>query len=747
MLTIILGILVFALGAGGQCVPRGETYNMPATDPVTLTEEIKPENLIRGFFMLFTIIRKEMFYTVNSSVSLTSSGDPGCSLLAEGIALDKLQNFPSDWGIPLMTNIRLFGSRFYIPDNSSHTLVTPSQFLGLIEILGLKSEVQMTGHPRVVAHLSRKVLTNFDRMEANTCEMDKLSINLRLRLQQQLAAVEKVWKKFRAVLSFYGQQKRFDNLDQCAGSTNLSVKELISLPVAVFDTCINKIMISAPTSGSSDTRKPRNINLLSTLLGEGDEIIKIENTISGAISTFNADFKRVENFSHQVKSSLQTLDAELFTLLASEEKIKSHMIDLEMELVTTKNRLEYIVVKLQHIGSINQMLTETRLPETLEDLERGALHRNICKLDTCETGIHTTIKNDTIYLHRTLVQLIPVQRYLVECKAISSFKISQYHNLVATRTDMGNFLINTTLVNESDLSNETVVNSELRTLKVAELHLGVFNVFGRNLQCMKKMEFSLNGELLSCNPLEVFVLPPEYIVAYGKRELSEHKIERNGQKKVLQTWMGSYSFDNMLREGDLDNDDVVTLLHPYLDDFLFDESANIDIASLSVISGGTILLGACFTMLCCCCCQPYRQCTVSLCTWLGGIIYRGCTTKKYRINKQEEAQTRELDKENQELRKDNERSRITLENTLRENEVVNEALRILGMNEGTMDPVNASNVLDKSTESGEIKDGVKRKCDERRAQPHRKFVTFSSANNRAVAHLGDGMGEKGKDKQ
>ena len=84
---------------------------------------------------------------------------------------------------------------------------------------------------------------------------------------------------------------------------------------------------------------------------------------------------------------------------------------------------------------------------------------------------------------------------------------------------------------------------------MAELHLGVFNVFGRNLQCMKKMEFSLNGELLSCNPLEVFVLPPEYIVAYGKRELSEHKIERKGQKKVLQTWMGSYSFDNMLREG------------------------------------------------------------------------------------------------------------------------------------------------------------------------------------------------------
>ena len=52
-----------------------------------------------------------------------------------------------------------------------------------------------------------------------------------------------------------------------------------------------------------------------------------------------------------------------------------------MELVAAKNRMEYIIIKLQHLGSINQMLQETRLPEILDLLQRGALHLNVCQLN------------------------------------------------------------------------------------------------------------------------------------------------------------------------------------------------------------------------------------------------------------------------------------------------------------------------------------------------------------------------------
>ena len=724
---------------------------MPANDPVTLTEEFKPVNMIRDLFMFFAIIRGEMFYTVNNTLTMTSNGDPGCSHLAEGIPLDELQNFPSDWEIPLMTNIRIFGSRFYVPDNDSHTLVSSAQFLSLINILGLKNEVKMEKHPRVVAHLSKRVLTNFDKKEANTCVMDELSLNIRLRLQQQIASVEKVWADFRAVLSFYGQQRKFEALEQCVGSSNLSVKELISLSGATFDVCL-KQMLSVPPRGSTGSRKARDISILSRVLGEGDEIIKIERSLSGAINTFNSDFKRVESFNHQVRSSLQLLDEELFTLLKSEGKIKSHMVDVEMELVAAKNRMEYVIIKLQHLGSINQMLQETKLPEILDLLQRGALHLNVCQLNGCETGIHTTIKNDTIYLYRTLVSLVPVQKFLIECRAVSSFKISRYHNSVATKTSMGSFLVSTdtdnpTLVSESDLQNATTVNSHVRTLKKSELHLGVFNIYGRHLQCLKKIKFSLNGELLSCNVLDVFALPPDYDVEYDKRRLAEHTIVRQGQEKVLQTWMGGYSFDNIPHEGDPDSDAVISLIHPSLDDFLFEESGNINIANASLVTGSTVLLGLCCSTLCCCFCQPCRQCTVSLCTTLGTVIYKGCTTKKYRERKEEEEQTKKIDKENQELREDNEKSRITLEKSVRDNEIVNKALEILGMDIGDMDHLADISETNNRHRHGENKDEVRRKSEGKHAQSQRKFVSFSSADQKVVTHLGEEKGEKSKSKQ
>ena len=594
--------------------------------------------------------------------------------------------------------------------------------------------------------MSKKILTNFNKDAANTCEMDALSLNIRLRLQQQIASVEKVWANFRAVLSFYGQQRRFETLEQCIGSTNLSVRELISLPGATFEVCLKQMLSVTPTD-STGSRKARDISILSRILGDGSELIKIEQSLSGAISTFNSDFKRVESFTHQVRSSLQLLDEEMFTLLKSEGKIKSHMIDLELEIVDARNRMEYIIIKLQHLGSINQMLQETRLPEILDLLQRAALHLNICQLSGCETGIHTTSKNDSIFLHRTLVSLIPVERFLIECRAVSIFKISHYHNSVATKTSMGSYLINTTLVSELDLKNETIVNSEVRTIRNSELHLGVFNIYGHNLQCLKQIKFYLNGELLACNILDVFPLPQDYVVEYGKRKLAEHKIVRQGQEKVLQTWLGSYSFDNIQNERDLDSDNVVSLIHPSLDDFLFTESGNINIANASIVTGSTVLFGLCCTTMCCCLCKPYRQCTISLCTMMGSILYKGCTTEAYRKKRKKEEQTKKLDKENQELREDNERSRLTLEKSVRKNKIVNEALQILGVDIGDMDHLDDISEADRRPKQGEDRDKVRKKSEGKHAQSQRKFVTFSSADQNVVAHLGERKGEKEKNKQ
>ena len=129
---------------------------------------------------------------------------------------------------------------------------------------------------------------------------------------------------------------------------------------------------------------------------------------------------------------------------------------------------------------------------------------------------------------------------------------------------------------------------------------------------------------------------------------------------------------------------------------------------------------------------------------IGGILYKGFTTKAYREKKKEEEQTKRLDQENQKLRADNEKSRLTLEKSVRENNLVNEALQMLGVDIEDTNHLDDVSEVDQRPKQGEDTDKVRKKSEGRHAQSRRKLVTFSSPDQTAVAHLDERKGEKEK---
>ena len=138
-----------------------------------------------------------------------------------------IPDFLTDWELPLRTDIRILGNKIYIPGNKTHTLVTINQFTELVEILGLKCDIKLAKNPRVVVNLSQKMLSNFEINVANICLMSDISLNLRLRMQQGLASIDKFWNNFKNIMTFYGQKQQFISLEQCMGSKGLSLKVII----------------------------------------------------------------------------------------------------------------------------------------------------------------------------------------------------------------------------------------------------------------------------------------------------------------------------------------------------------------------------------------------------------------------------------------------------------------------------------------------------------------------------------------
>ena len=168
LLAASVTLILISPGVNGQCVARGQNFNEPLGDPVTISEEIKPGQLLEDLFAFFKLVRNEFYYTVSDNITMTKAGDPGCSVIGEGISLEMIKTFPPDWTLPLLTDIRILGTKLYIPGNQTHTLVTLNQFVELVNILGLQCDIKLNNHPNIVVDLSTKTLSNFRVDQVNT---------------------------------------------------------------------------------------------------------------------------------------------------------------------------------------------------------------------------------------------------------------------------------------------------------------------------------------------------------------------------------------------------------------------------------------------------------------------------------------------------------------------------------------------------------------------------------------------------
>ena len=195
-------------------------------------------------------------------------------------------------------------------------------------------------------------------------------------------------------------------------------------------------------------------------------------------------------------------------------------------------------------------------------LQRAILHESVCNLESCEVEIHTTSKSDSIFIHRKIMKLTPVDKYVVKCAALSEYKISVWHNELATKIG-NNFLLHGGLIPAADIENKTAANEEVRTIKTGEQILGLFIVFGKWIQCLRKETFWMNQQEIHCNSMEIFPLPDKYTVTYSGKKLVEHKIVRKNQKIGLQKYK-SILPDESLEE----NENPVVAIHPLIDEWV-----------------------------------------------------------------------------------------------------------------------------------------------------------------------------------
>ena len=647
-----------------QCHTQKQVFHAPVSNASIESEKIVPQVLLRDMIHFIILIRGEWWISGQSNLTVTQKNDSSCAYLSSGMKMEDLEGLNSNWSLPIMMDLTLVGEKVFIPGEHI-AIVTLDQFSELAELLGFNSRLVGDKHHKVVVRLDTKSFHNFDASAMNSCHMGRLNKTVHHQMVSMLTSLGKLWTKFVKIMYAHGQDDELENLKKCSGTNMLTLESLVHMTDPVFWLCVR------PLLNKNTTRVRRGVSLLSEIFGDGSELIRLEGTLSEVIERYNENFKREELFDRQVSQGLKDLDMELNHVLDVEEKMNLKLLQLQIELRHTKNSYDFMIVKMYKLQELESMLKQSVLIDELDLLDRSVFHRTNCQLDKCEVEIFSERQGNYVWIHRKIVELKPTLRLFISCKAASSNQISIFHSILAEQTTDDTVLVNNSLIQETQLANESFVNRILRPISKSEVVLGNFIIYGNWIQCLKEAVFLLNSQEVKCEKLESHNLPEEYKIEYEGQEISHHITTRQGQLLNIK-WMKDIDIpvEEENFELEITKEDEY---HPVVDTIFLDSVGKFSVAKISIFSGGTCLLLLLAFMLCFCCCENCRNCVISMSSKLCAACYHFCTTETCRLTR-----------ENKRLRKENKQKRRILERNLQEHRLIDEALSNLelGLKQG-----------------------------------------------------------------
>ena len=622
------------------------------------TDEIDLKSMMVSLLDYVAIIKEEYWGRYGDNLTLTYPGDGSCSMLGIGFALDSVAA-SQVWGspltqVPLLTNvIRISKDRFYIPSENTSVLLNEQQFLSVCKKLGILMKLRDNGPPQISIFKDAKtgdlLLENFDITKLNVCRMSYLGLNLMHELENTLQLLQEHWDKLTQVVYFYGSENLLQQLATCLNSKNMTVEVFLNTPTSSFRFCVNNLVDNNETLD----KDKRSANILSFLLGDGKQLNAIEDSLQASIEHYNDNFKKLKIFDDQIIQNFKNLDTDVNNLAKIELNLQDKLAELTRFSKLMDIKYNYLLIKLQHSTTLHRLLTESKLLDNLKLLERALFSGNECSLAVCEVTISAEGLGTKVLVHREVLELRPIKKFLVTCQAPSITLVPRIHNKLAEKTESGNFLIQTKLYTEENLRNATLVNDKVRVLASSEKLMGKFHHFSESgmnvIQCLGDMTFSLNGKKLQCLALQTFRLPEKFTLMANGETLRSQKLVESRQR-VEVDWLQDFEFSN-IDSLPMEPEPSLTVLHPELEKFFYTPAGELNTGHVSYVGIGTGLVLLSFFGCCCWKVESFRTFMFAKVRTVYEFLYKVFTTSEFRLKRERNKLDSKIEKGYAELKK------------------------------------------------------------------------------------------------
>jgi len=320
-------------------------------------------------------------------------------------------------------------------------------------------------------------------------------------------------------------------------------------------------------------------------------------------------------------------------LVEIEKSLQDRVGDLQVQSKLMEVQTKYLFSRLQHEGTLNRLLSESKMLENIRLLSRALFGANECHLSLCESSISPEIlTNDVVKIHREIVSLIPTTVAMISCLATESAAVPFLHNQLGDITTQSKVLVNNQLYSKEELLNATVVNARLHPLPEKDISLNMFHHFSNNsqlyLQCLSEGEYRIDNEPAHCSLMKCFKLEEDHVVEANGQTLRSHMLVQKSHH-VRTQWLNSFTFSNVDKL-DIPPPEQFTFLHPSLESVFLTPAGQIHVANTSYVCTTIFVIILLAVSFCCYKSPACRNGFITRITALKERAYIKLTSKEYR---------------------------------------------------------------------------------------------------------------------
>ena len=636
ILMITLFSAYILSGVDGQCFVNRHLATRPSRNLEYRTDMMSLKNILISVLDFTSIIKQEL-PGENGNVSITYPGDTLCPMLGKGFGLDFLttQGLALVNSVPLLTNIiRISDNRFVVPNQNVPAHLNMSQLQTLLSHLDIQLTLTKGSPPQLFIRRDddkQLHLESFSPLGPSSCKLGPVVNNIFHGLQNTLQMLQKIYDEVENIIKFFGSDHLYSNLSSCLQVSNITLSVLMKADDNDLEYCIARL------ANATSPRIVRRSTMMGWLFGSGQQLDQIEHSLMDSIEHYNQNFEKISAFDKEVVQSFNRLEKDISSLVEIEAKLQDRVGDLQVQSKLMEVQTKYLLNRLQHEGTLNRLLTESKMLENIRLLSRSLFGANECHLSLCESSISPEIlSNDVVKIHREIVSLVPTTMAMISCLATKSAAIPFLHNQLGDITTQSKVLVNNQLYSSLELLNATVVNERLHPLPEKDISLNMFHHFSNNsqlyLQCLSEGEYRIDNEPAHCSLMKCFKLEENHVIEANGQTLRSHMLVQKSHH-VRTQWLNSFTFSNVDKL-DIPPPEQFTFLHPSLESIFLTPAGQVHIAHTSyffTIIFIIIFLGVSF------CCYKSPACRngfVSRITTLKEKAYITLTSKEYRENKE-----------------------------------------------------------------------------------------------------------------